>query len=94
MEKEDRNNLRTKILEYTNYSVSSLIPAEAIKLSYGWTIFDSKSYAATSHFDKSAHSASVKEGFNELFVQGNTGSKFSRDELNSNFSSDRVTFSF
>lgn len=94
LEKEYRNNLRTKILEYTDYSVSSPVPAESIKLSSGWTTFDSKSYAATSHFDKSAHAASVKAGFNVLFVKGNAGSNFSRDELNSNFSSDNFTFSF
>ncbi len=94
LEKEYRNNLRTKILEFTDYSVSSPVPAEAIKLSDGWTKFDSKSVEDTTNYDKSAHAASIKAGFNVLFVKGNAGSTFTRDSLNSSFSSEDVSFSF
>lgn len=94
LEKEYRNNLRTKILEFTDYSVSSPIPAEAIKLSSGWTKFDSKSVASSSSYNQSAHAASVKAGFNAIFVKGNAGSNFSRDSINSSFTSDDFSFSF
>ena len=94
LEKEYRNNLRTKVLEYTDYSVSSPIPAEAIKLSYGWTTFTSKSVEDTSSYDQSAHAASVKAGFNVLFVGGSASSNFNRDEINSGLTHEDFTFSF
>ena len=94
LEKEYRNNLRTKILEFTDYSVSSPIPAEAIQLSSGWTKFDSKTMASSSSYNHSVHAASIKAGFNALFVKGNAGSSFNRDSMNSNFSSEDFSFSF
>lgn len=94
LEKEYRNNLRTKMLEYTDYSVSAPIPAEAIKLSYGWITFTTKTVNESSSYDKSAHAASVKAGFNALFVGGNASSNFNRTEINNNLTSDDFTFSF
>lgn len=94
LEKEYRNNLRTKIIDYTDYSVSSPVPAESIKLSDGWTTFDSKSVESISNYDKSAHAASIKAGFNAVFVKGNAGSNFTRDSVNSSFSMEDVSFSF
>lgn len=94
LEKEYRNNIRTKLLEFTDYSVSSPVPAEAIKLSNGWTEFTTKNSERNSHYNKSAHAASVKAGFNALFVKGNAGSNVSRDELNSSFDSESFSFSF
>ncbi len=94
LEKEFRNNRRTDGLTNNDYSVSVPVPAGTLQLSDGWVLFDSSTSEKTSSYNKSAHNASVSAGFNVVFSSGRANSKVNVDQLNKNFTSDDMTFSF
>ncbi|WP_449399171.1 hypothetical protein [Chryseobacterium wanjuense] len=94
LQSEFRNSQRTRVVDYTNYSPSIPISANALKESKGWPTISMYEGEANRDYSKTIHNWSAGAGFSlGIFSIGATNSgSTERQSLNTDFSNIRISF--
>ncbi|CAA7194672.1 hypothetical protein D1631_14670 [Chryseobacterium nematophagum] len=94
MESEFRNSQRTRVLDYTNYSPSIPVAANALKESKGWPTVTIVEGESNYDYSKSVHNWGAAGGFSlGIFSIGaKAGGKHEKTKINTDYTNMKISF--
>src|SRR5690606_23091500 len=94
IQSEFRNSQRTRILDYTNYSPSIPVAANALKESKGWPTITITEGESNYDYSKTVHNWSAAGGFSmRIFATGaKGGGKHEKKQINTDYANLKISF--